>query len=86
MVRIEGVRARTGEFVLGGIDLEVGYGEYFVMVGPTGAGKTVLLEVVAGLRRADCGSIFLNGRERACDAAPGPLPPHDGLRKRYVRP
>lgn len=63
MVRIEGVRAKTGEFVLGGIDLEVDEGEYFVMVGPTGAGKTVLLEVVAGLRRADSGRIYLNGRE-----------------------
>jgi len=63
MVSIEGVRAKMGEFVLGGIDLEVGEVEYFVMVGPTGAGKTVLLEVIAGLRRSDSGRIYLDGRE-----------------------
>lgn len=38
-----------GEFILKDINLEIERGEYFVVLGPTGAGKSVLLETIAGL-------------------------------------
>jgi len=43
MIRIEGLHRNWKEFALKGIDLEVQDGEYFVILGPTGAGKTLLL-------------------------------------------
>ncbi len=38
-------------------------GEHFIILGPSGAGKTVLLEVIAGIIAPDSGKIFLNGGE-----------------------
>ncbi len=52
-----------GEFHLCGVYLEVVPGEYFVILGPTGAGKTVLLEAIAGLRFPQRGRILLNGED-----------------------
>jgi len=52
-----------GEFHLRGIHLDVAPGEYFVILGPTGAGKTVLLETLAGLFRLRRGHILLDGEE-----------------------
>ncbi len=43
--------------------------EYFVLLGPTGAGKTVLLECIAGLHHPDTGDIYVEG-ERVNDTAP----------------
>jgi molybdopterin-binding protein len=48
------------EFHLRGIDLSVDAGEYFVVLGPTGAGKTVLLETIAGLHQPRRGRVLLN--------------------------
>lgn len=45
-----------------GIDLEVGEGEFVVLLGPSGCGKTTTLRCVAGLERADGGSIKLAGQ------------------------
>ena len=38
------------------------HGEFFVLLGPTGAGKTTTLRIVAGLLKQDAGSIFLDGQ------------------------
>ena len=56
-----GVTKRIGGFSLQEISLEIGPGEYFVVLGPTGAGKTVLLEVVAGIHFVDAGEIWYGG-------------------------
>ncbi len=45
------------------VSLEVGSGEYLVIIGPTGSGKTILMETVAGIYAPDEGRIFLDGRE-----------------------
>ena len=50
-----------GEFSLRGVSLEVGDGEYFVVLGPSGAGKTVLLQVVAGILKPDRGRVLISG-------------------------
>lgn len=60
MIRIKGLHRDWKEFALKGVDLEVQDGEYFVILGPTGAGKTLLLELIAGFYTPDCGEIFIN--------------------------
>lgn len=42
--------------------LEVASGDYFFLVGPTGAGKTLLLETIAGLHNLKSGEIWIDGR------------------------
>jgi multiple sugar transport system ATP-binding protein len=47
---------------LAGVSFDIKDGELFVLLGPTGAGKTTTLRVIAGLERQDEGSVLLNGR------------------------
>jgi iron(III) transport system ATP-binding protein len=47
---------------LRGIDLEVGEGEFCVLLGPSGCGKTTTLRCVAGLERPDGGEIEIAGK------------------------
>jgi phospholipid/cholesterol/gamma-HCH transport system ATP-binding protein len=51
-----------GEKVLNGIDLEVQPGEIFVIMGPSGSGKSVLLKHLIGLETPDAGKILINGQ------------------------
>ncbi len=67
MISLAGLRKdfQTGDqavAALRGIDLEVGKGEFFVLLGPSGSGKTTLLRSVAGLEKPDAGEIILNGK------------------------
>jgi molybdate/tungstate transport system ATP-binding protein len=57
MIRLSGITKRFTTFSLHTIDLEINSGEYMVILGPSGAGKTVLLELIAGLLRPDSGRI-----------------------------
>ncbi|MDE3099868.1 MAG: ABC transporter ATP-binding protein [Verrucomicrobiota bacterium] len=57
-----GVNGRRTE-VLRGINLEVKNGEFVAIVGFSGAGKTTLISLIAGLIQADAGSLLLNGSE-----------------------
>ncbi len=54
---------------LKGIDLDIGEGEFFVLVGPTGAGKTTTLRVISGLEKIDSGDIMI-GEENAAGLSP----------------
>ena len=63
MIEIKDLYVRLGDFSLKNINLEISKGEYFVILGPTGAGKTVLLECIAGLHRIRQGKIRLEGRD-----------------------
>ena len=63
MLRLEEICLNLGAFQLQNISLHVRHGEYMVLLGPTGTGKTVLLEVIAGLRFPDEGKIFLNSQD-----------------------
>ena len=58
MIRIKNISKSWKEFKLENINLEVKDGEFLVVLGPSGAGKTLLLEVVAGLHDVDKGEIY----------------------------
>lgn len=63
VLRIERISKDLGDFVLRDVSLKVGSGEYLVIIGPTGSGKTILMETVAGILAPDGGRIFLDGRD-----------------------
>jgi len=63
MLRIESLSITLDEFPVRDVSLEIRPGEYFIILGPTGAGKTVLLETIAGIHAPDSGRIFLGDRE-----------------------
>ena len=49
--------------ILKDVDLHIGTGEAIGLVGPSGSGKTTLLMVLAGLERADTGSVMVAGED-----------------------
>ena len=57
-LRLENISKYFAEFRVTGIDLEIQNGEYFVFLGPSGAGKTLILEMIAGLLIPDSGKIY----------------------------
>ncbi len=75
MIRLEGVtrrfRSAAGErTALDGVDLEIGAGEVFGVVGRSGAGKSTLVRTINRLERPDAGRVFVDGQEiTALDAA-----------------
>lgn len=52
---------------LGGVSLSIEEGEFFGLLGPNGAGKTTLISIVAGLNRADSGSVTIHGHDVVTD-------------------
>jgi multiple sugar transport system ATP-binding protein len=63
-VRLEGVTKRFGDKVaLNAADLAIKDQEFFVMLGPTGAGKTTTLRLIAGLEKQDAGHIYFDGQQ-----------------------
>jgi ABC-type sugar transport system ATPase subunit len=63
VLRLHDISLKLGRFRLRRVNLNVRAGEYRVLLGPTGTGKTVLIETIAGLHRPDDGRIFLDGRD-----------------------
>jgi len=58
MLQLKNVYKTLGNFKLKNINLNVKDGEYFVILGPTGTGKTVILEIIAGMYHPDKGSLI----------------------------
>lgn len=63
MLEIKEINKKAGDFALKNISLKVRKGDYFVLLGVSGSGKSMLLELVAGLTNPDSGQIILNGRD-----------------------
>jgi ABC-2 type transport system ATP-binding protein len=67
-IRIAAVTKQYGNLrALGGVDLEIRQGEFFGLLGPNGAGKTTLISALAGLVRADSGTLEVMGHDVVAD-------------------
>ena len=63
MLEVKDLCVQMGKFFLKNVNLEVRDGEYFVLLGPTGSGKSVLLESIAGLTSITSGEVWINGKD-----------------------
>ena len=63
MLELRSIGKRLGPMEMSGVSLAVNPSEYFVLLGPSGVGKTVLIEIIAGLTRPDTGKIFWEGKD-----------------------
>lgn len=63
MIECKGINIEQGEFKLCDIDLKIEEGEYAVLMGETGSGKTTVLEAICGLRPIKSGMILLDGND-----------------------
>ena len=60
-IRLENLSKTFGNFAaLEDLDLDVGNGEFFVLLGPTGAGKTTTLRLIAGLEKPTVGRVYID--------------------------
>jgi multiple sugar transport system ATP-binding protein len=60
-IQLENITKRFGDNVaLNEVSFSVGHQEFFVLLGPTGAGKTTTLRVIAGLEKPDAGHIHFD--------------------------
>jgi len=76
VLRLDGVEKHFGDTeVIQGLDLTVRDGELLTLLGPSGCGKTTTLRLIAGLERADGGTISLRGDSVVSDGAF--LPPEE---------
>jgi sulfate transport system ATP-binding protein len=63
-ILLEGVNKRYGQqTVVNNVSLEIKNGEFFVLLGSSGSGKTTVLNIIAGLVSADDGRVLLHGRD-----------------------
>ena len=63
MLELRAITKKFDTVEISDISFEVNDGEYFVIVGPSGVGKTVLLEIIAGLTGPTSGRILFNGTD-----------------------
>ena len=61
MLKLDKISKKAGVFTLSDIDFEIGNGDYFFLIGQSGSGKTMILEIIAGIIKPDSGNLILNG-------------------------
>ncbi len=61
MLELDNVCKNLGEFNLSNLNLKVNKGEYFMILGKSGAGKSLFLELITGMQNPDKGEIILDG-------------------------
>ena len=61
MIEVKDLSINLGAFSLKDVSLTIQDREYLVVLGPTGAGKTVLIECLAGLHKIKQGKVSING-------------------------
>jgi ABC-type sugar transport system ATPase subunit len=78
MIAVENLSVRAGAFHLDDVSFAVADGEYGVLMGKTGSGKTTILEAICGLKRVRAGRVLLLGRDatrmRPADRGVGYVP------------
>jgi molybdopterin-binding protein len=63
LLSVKNISISLGELDIRDISFDVKSGEYFVLLGASGVGKSVLLEAIAGLREPDKGKVFIDGED-----------------------
>jgi ABC-type Fe3+/spermidine/putrescine transport system ATPase subunit len=63
MIRAEEISFSIGTFELKHLSINIAKGEYFILLGPPGSGKTIFLECLCGLKRIKSGRIRIDGRD-----------------------
>ncbi len=66
MIELRNVSIRAGAFALTDVSLTIPKGEYAVLMGRTGRGKTTILEAICGLRTVDAGQILVGDTDVTC--------------------
>lgn len=62
-IKLENIIKEFGKIrALDGINIEIGNGEFFVLYGPAGAGKTTMLKIIAGLEDPTKGHVSFDGQ------------------------
>ncbi|MCX7558384.1 ABC transporter ATP-binding protein [Sulfitobacter sp. F26204] len=63
-IELQGISKKFGpNTALRGVDIDIKDGEFFVLLGQTGAGKTTTLRVIAGLEKPDTGTVLIDGQD-----------------------
>lgn len=74
-VHVRGLsRAFGATTVLDGLDLDIRRGEFLVLLGPSGTGKTTLLRILSGLETPDAGEVFVPARRTTVYQEPRLIP------------
>ncbi|MCK5268326.1 MAG: ATP-binding cassette domain-containing protein, partial [Spirochaetes bacterium] len=60
MLELKDISKKLDTFTLRKTSFAVEKGEYFILLGESGVGKTVILEIIAGLIKPDTGSVLKN--------------------------
>ncbi len=63
MLELRSISKSLGTFAMRDVSLQIEAGEYFTVLGPSGVGKSVLVEIIAGLIKPDEGQIFWGDKD-----------------------
>jgi ABC-type Fe3+/spermidine/putrescine transport system ATPase subunit len=63
MIRAEEISFSIGTFEMQRLSIDIAEGEYFILLGPPGSGKTIFLECLCGLKKIQSGRIRIDGRD-----------------------
>jgi ABC-type Fe3+/spermidine/putrescine transport system ATPase subunit len=63
MIRVEGLTLLFKTFQIIDLDIQIEEREFHFLLGPTGSGKTLILESLMGFRKPEKGRIWINGKE-----------------------
>jgi len=63
MIRVQNLNIKLGIFEIKNVNLQIAKGEFLVLLGPSAAGKSVILESIAGLIPIQKGEILVNGKD-----------------------
>ncbi|MEA2020997.1 MAG: ATP-binding cassette domain-containing protein, partial [Candidatus Caldatribacteriota bacterium] len=66
MIHIHNLNIKLGIFEIKNVNLKIAKGEFLVILGPSAAGKSVILESIAGLVPIRSGKIIINEKDVTC--------------------